>query len=388
MKKRGKIYLGAGAAAVLILAALALSGRGTEAETVQARRGDITRTVADSGYVQPATDFDLHATQSARVTQVPVETGERIVQGQTLVVLENLDLSVQISDARSQLAQAGSTAAGARASLERTRLDLNDAQENYTRTEELFQAGAVTRVELDRARLQVETLRKSLTENSSRLEAALAQAGSLSQSLEQLGAKEQQLVVKSPVDGIVLNLPVKKEQVLGPGALIATVADSGPLEVKADILSDELADIKVGQRASITAPVLGQNTLTGEVKKIYPMAGEKQSALGVIQRRVPVIISLNDPSVLKPGYEVRAAIETACRQNTLLVPREAVRTRRDSQKEVMAITAGRVRHRIVTTGLSDGNDIEIIGGLEEGDRIIRDGSLDLAENTRVKPVPR
>ncbi|MHB8986631.1 MAG: efflux RND transporter periplasmic adaptor subunit [Eubacteriales bacterium] len=136
--------------------------------------------------------------------------------------------------------------------------------------------------------------------------------------------------------------------------------------------------------ATATAPVLDQNTLSGVVKKIYPRAEEKQSALGIIQRRVPVIISLKESAGLKPGFEVRVAIETATRENVLTVPREAVRTTKDGQKEVMAVAGGRVRHRIVSTGISYGNNIEITGGLEEGDQIARDGSLDLAEKTRVK----
>lgn len=384
MKKKGKLYLGAGIAAVLVVTLLAVTTGGKEVETVQACIGSITRTVTDTGYVQPATDFNLYATQNARVIQVPVETGQAVRRGQTLVVLENLDLAVQISDVKNQLSQAGSAAEGARAALERAGLELKDAEENLARLEELFRGGAATKVELDRARLQADTSRQSMSEISTRLESSRAQAEGYSQSLQQLTAKEQQLVVKSPVDGTVLDLPAKKDQVLSPGALLANVADSGQLEIKADILSDDLADVRVGQKAGITAPVLGQNTLSGVVKKIYPRAEEKQSALGIIQRRVPVIISLKESAGLKPGFEVRVAVETATRENVLTVPREAVRTTKEGQKEVMAVAGGRVRHRTVTTGISDGNNIEITGGLEEGDQIIRDGSLDLAEKTRVK----
>ncbi|MCL6636083.1 MAG: efflux RND transporter periplasmic adaptor subunit, partial [Peptococcaceae bacterium] len=335
MKKRTRLFWGTGILAVLAAGVLALAGGGKEVETVPVRQGGIVRTVTDSGYVQPAESHDLHATQSARVVQVPVETGQAVKRGQTLVVLENLDLSVQISDLRTQLSQAGTAADGARAALERARLELKDAEENLARVRALFEAGAVPRADYDRAQLQVETARRNLTEQNARLDSALAQAAGLSWTLQQLAAKERQLVVASPVDGTVLSLPVKPGQVLNPGALLASVAAPGQLEVKADILSDDLAEVEVGQRADVTAPVLGQRVLVGEVKQIYPQAGEKQSALGIIQRRVPVIISLPDPANLKPGYEVRVAIETARRQDVLVLPREAVRTTGDGRKEVM-----------------------------------------------------
>ncbi|MCL6561158.1 MAG: efflux RND transporter periplasmic adaptor subunit, partial [Firmicutes bacterium] len=334
--------------------------------------------------VQPATNYDIHATQSARVVQVPVETGQAVKRGQTLVVLENLDLAVQISDVRSQLSQAQTTAGGARAAIERTQLELNDARENLARVQELFQAGAVTQVEYDKARLQVETTQQSLNEQRSRLNSAMAQVDGLRQSLRQLDTKGRQLVVKSPVDGTVLSLPVKQEQVLSPGTLLAGVGVPDQLEVKADILSDDLAEVKVGQKVTITAPVLGQRVLAGEVKQIYPRAEEKQSALGITQRRVPVIVALPDPAHLKPGYEVRVAIETVNRRDVLVLPREAVRTTKDGQKEVMVVVNQRVYHRVVQTGISDHKYIEITGGLEDGDLVVKDAGLDLAEKTKVK----
>ncbi len=387
MKRKRKVYLiGAIILAGLAATAMKMLWGGQEVMVLQVRPGTITRSVTDSGYVQPAVDFDIHATQSARVAEVLVETGQAVKAGQVLVTLENLDLSVQISDLRSQLSQAQTAAQSARAALERTRLELVDAGDNLKRMEELYGAGAVSRAEYEKAVLQVETCRQILKEQSARLDSALAQEAGSRESLGRLEAKEGQLVVKSPADGTVLDLPVKREEVVGPMTLVATVAAAGQLEVKADILSDDLGEVKIGQKAVISAPVLGQDTLTGEVKKIYPRAEEKQSALGVIQRRVPVIITLPDPGPLKPGYEVRVAIETRTRDGVLVLPREAVRTTGDGQREVSVVVKDRVEHRPVQTGLSDQVMIEITGGLEEGDVVVRDGGLELKEKTKVKPV--
>lgn len=387
MKRIKKVYLGGGILAALALAALlVLTGGGREVETVQAHQGGITRAVKDTGYVQPSTDYSLYAAQTARVVQVPVKTGQAVRRGQVLVVLENLDLNGQINDTRSQLSQAEAAAATARAAIERARLELQDARDDHKRIEELYRAGGISRVEYEKSGLLVEARVQSLNEQNSRLESALAQAAGLSGSLRQLAAKERQLVVESPVDGTVLSLPARQEQVLNPGALLASVAAPERLEIKADILSDDLAEVREGQKAAITAPVLGQKVLAGEVKQIYPLAEEKQSALGIIQRRVPVIISLSDPDRLKPGYEVKVAIETASRPNALVVPREAVRTTGDGRKEVMAVIEGRIQRRTVETGISDGENIEVTSGLEAGSMIVKDGSLSLPEKTKVKPL--
>ncbi|NLW37999.1 MAG: efflux RND transporter periplasmic adaptor subunit [Peptococcaceae bacterium] len=387
MKRKKKVYLiSAIVLVVLAAAAMKMLWGGQEVEVWQVRPGTITRYVTDSGYVQPASDFDIHATQSARVAEVLVETGQAVKAGQILVTLENLDLSLQISEVRSHLSQAQTAAESARAALERIRLELVEASDNLKRMEELYGAGAVSRAVYEKAVLQVETCRQTLYEQSARLDSALAQEAGCRESLSRLEAKEGQLVVESPIDGIVLDLPVKREEVVGPMTLLATVAAAGQLEVKADILSDDLGEVRIGQKAVISAPVLGQETLTGEVKKIYPRAEEKISALGVIQRRVPVIISLPDPGPLKPGYEVRVAIETQTLDRVLVLPREAVRTTGDGQREVSVVVKDRVEHRPVQTGLSDQVMIEITGGLEEGDVVVRDGGLELKEKTKVKPV--
>ncbi|MFZ5644724.1 MAG: efflux RND transporter periplasmic adaptor subunit [Bacillota bacterium] len=386
MKRNKKIYLGVGIAAVLVVAVLALKGGGTPVETVQVKQGDITRVVVETGYVQPSTNHELHATQAAKVIQVPVKTGQTVARGETLVVLENLDLAVQISDTRRQLSQSEAAAAASRAAVQRTGLELGNAEENFKRTEELYRSGTISRVEFEKAQLQVETLSRSLEEQNSLLKSSLAQVDGLGQTLQQLSAKERQLLVTSPAEGTVLSLPVQAGQVLNPGTLLASVAAPDSLEIKADILSDDLAEVAEGQKVNITAPVLGGKILTGRVKQIYPQAEEKMSALGVAQRRVPVIISLDETANLKPGFEVKVSVETMTRHDALHVPLEAVITRADGQKEVMVVVNNSVSRRIVKTGISDREKVEITGGLEDRDVIVKDGSLALPDKAKVKPA--
>lgn len=386
MKLGKKFIVGAGLLTVLAAIGWLVVNSGLEAKIVQVQPGDLVCTVEDSGYVQPATNYDIHATQSARVLQVPVETGQQVRQGTTLVLLENLDLAVQVSETRSQLSQAQNNVAEATAALERMQIELSNARENLKRMQMLLHSGAIAQTEYDQAKLLADTSQQSLNEQQARLDSAQAQINGLNQSLRQYSLKEQQLVVKSPVDGIILSLPVKQEQVVTPGALLASVAISDVLEIKAEILSDDLAEVHEGQKVNITAPVLGQKVLRGTVQQIYPRAEEIQSALGIMQRRVPVIITLPEPDNLKAGYEVRVAIETLSRQNVLLLPREAVRTIEDSRREVMLLVDNKVNHRLVETGLSNQEYIEITGGLSAGDTVLKDGSLDLKEKARIKPI--
>ncbi|GEM_PF-2892388 len=81
------------------------------------------------------------------------------------------------------------------------------------------------------------------------------------------------LTVQSPVDGVILSLPAEQEQVVTPGSVLASVAVPEKLEIKADILSDEMGEVSLGQRVKITAPVLGSKVLYGEVREIIVRDG-------------------------------------------------------------------------------------------------------------------
>ncbi|MCL2337177.1 MAG: efflux RND transporter periplasmic adaptor subunit [Firmicutes bacterium] len=386
-KRVKKILLFTGLLLVLALVSvLKIMNSGIAAETVMVRKGDLTATVQDTGYVQPTTTYDLQAPQSGKVILAPVKVGQAVRKGQTVVVLENLDLTARITDINNQLSQNATAIAGAQASLDSIRLELQNALDYLAREQELYQSGAETEVNLQAARLKADTLQQSLTQQTQVLEGYQAQEAGLRQSLQNLNLQNRQLTLQSPVDGVILHLPAQQEQVVNPGASLATVANTGAgqLEIRADILSDDLGQVALGQPVQISAPVLGAKILTGRVTQIYPQAEEEQSALGITQRRVPVIIGLNDLANLKSGYQVTVAIAIETRHNVLVVPQETVITAQAGAKEVMAVVEQSIKYKSVKTGISDQANIEITAGLQAGDILIRDGSQGFKENTKLK----
>ena len=87
---------------------------------------------------------------------------------------------------------------------------------------------------------------------------------------------------------------------------------------------------------------------------------------------------------LKPGFEVRVAIETALRREVLLLPVEAVRTAENGDRLVLFADGDRVRYRAVKTGLTDRRFVEILEGISEGDRVVRDAGVDLEDGARIR----
>ncbi|MDD4801960.1 MAG: efflux RND transporter periplasmic adaptor subunit [Syntrophomonas sp.] len=378
-----RIY-GVIAVAVAVLALIYLLNSATEVEVITVAKGDIQHTVIDTGYVQAAEYYDLYAEQGARISRISTSVGQSIQKGQSLMVLENLDLSMGSNQLQISLNQAKGLMKSAQAEVERSSIDLQDAENRLTRIKELYAAGAVSKTEYDETSSLVDKYRSILAEQTEKLKITQMQVDTYAELLSQSQQKQAQLVVKSPISGTLMQLPVLREQVVQPGTLLARVAVASQMEIKADILSDDLGEVRVGQRVQITAPVMGETVLDGEIVKIYPQAEEKQSALGVVQRRVPVIIAMENDSNLKPGYETRVRIITDSREDVLLVPREAIISVGNNQQQVMLINNGRVTFREVKIGLRDSKNVEIITGLQAGDQIIKDASIGLEENARVK----
>ncbi|NLT21236.1 MAG: efflux RND transporter periplasmic adaptor subunit [Syntrophomonadaceae bacterium] len=383
--KSWKIWLAIGVSLLIIMAVLFLRSS-QPVEAVKVETGTVTLTVEEPGYVQAVNEYDVQSDQPARINEIMIETGDRVKAGQILMRLSNPELTTQNSTAAIQLEQAISQLEQARLMQKSLQEDLKQAQNDLSRTKTLLDNGAATPVENEQMQLQVSKIENSLTQQEVVIKSAEQQVAELREISGTLQEKTAELQVLSPISGTVLDLPVKKGQVVAPGTQLAMIGSETGLEVKTELLSDETGKVKIGQPAHITAPVLGDKIINGTVTKINPRAYEKVSALGVVQSRVPVIITIDKTADLHPGYEVRVSIEVLRKENVLVVPRESVRLNSAGYYQVMSIVDGQIKIQDIETGEKNGQLVEIKAGLKEGQILVRDASQDLKEGTRVKPI--
>lgn len=383
--KSKKAWLAGGLILVGIVAATVGQMHGGQpVEVVQATRGTFTLMVEETGYVQSVNDREVQATQAGRVVDLLVETGDRVKAGQVLMRLSSPELSAEAAAVRSQLARAGSELRAAQLEEESLHSEQKQAEKDLARKKTLLESGALARVDYDQAVFEMEQLNQQLAQQQATIAGAQEQVNSLGEMLGSLEEKAGELQIISPTAGAVLDLTVKAGQVAAPGDRLAQIGSESQLEVRTELLSDEVRRVKIGQTTRVTAPVLGDQVLIGRVGKIYPQAYEKISALGVAQRRVPVIIALEQNGNLRPGYEVRAGIETVRKEKALLLPRESVQLTAAGQYRVLAVVQGRIRERIIQVGEKNQQWVEVLEGVKAGETVVRDGSRELKEGTRVK----
>jgi hypothetical protein len=177
-----------------------------EVASIQVQRGSISIKVEDTAVVQAAQDYDLYATQNAQVKNIQVEIGQEVEADTLLMELDNPTLQLQLSENQSLLAQTQASANAAAAAVKRMELQHQDAAANLTRSQELFDKGAISVSEYEQALLNMQTAKQAWEEQKSHLNTLQSQLKGLNDSREKLLRMEKELKVFSPVQGVVLEL--------------------------------------------------------------------------------------------------------------------------------------------------------------------------------------
>lgn len=187
--------------------------------------------------------------------------------------------------------------------------------------------------------------------------------------LGQSGETSTRLVYRAVNEALVLSLGVRLGNFVQPATTIATLASLDSIWVDVDIFETDAAHLTVGLEATIEFPAFPGEVWSGEVSYIYPELDRDSRTL-----RVRLVIE-NEDHRLKPNMFANISIAADPRQDVLAVPREAV-IRSGSGARVMVVRAdGDFEPRAVRTGVSNGEQIEILQGLAAGETVVTSGQF-------------
>jgi HlyD family secretion protein len=212
--------------------------------------------------------------------------------------------------------------------------------------------------------------------------------------LRQVLTRQQRGNMYSPVEGVVLEKLIENERYLPAGEVLLKIGQLEQLEVEADILSQDVIDVRPGQNVEIYGPAVAARVgagVPGKVKKIYPAGFTKVSSLGVEEQRVKVIVAF-EPAALKKlraqlglgvDYRVRVRIFTAEAKNAVTVPRSALFRGADGSWQLFTIRDGRARRVSVEVGLMNDEQVQILKGVSENEAVVLAPDTSLTDGTRV-----
>ena len=210
---------------------------------------------------------------------------------------------------------------------------------------------------------------------------------------QQLRDKERG-VMTSPIDGVVLERMESNERQVSAGTVLLSIGQLDDLEVEADVLSQDVVNVKQGNPVEIYGPAIGPETARGVVDRIYPAGFTKVSSLGVEQQRVKVVVRLAEGELarlrsereLGVGYQVRVRIYTAEKSGANVIPRSALFCGPSGDWQVYAIRGDTSRLQTVEVGLMNDEMVEVIMGLEPSDAVVLSPDATLVDGAVVRPL--
>lgn len=180
---------------------------------------------------------------------------------------------------------------------------------------------------------------------------------------------QQTVSVYAPQDGVVSTLPVREGMYVKPATRVMSLADLSSVWLLAEVFERQAEWVEVGQAADVNLPYQPGMQLEGRVEYIYP-------GLDPMTRTLKVRLRFPNPDeTLKPNMYANVKIYGGPREDVIVIPLEAlIRTGRE-ERVVVALGEGRYASRKVQAGMESGDRVEILSGIEPGDRVVTSGQF-------------
>ena len=382
---RRSLFLSLGALLVaLSLVLLAWWGwRAPQAPSIQASMKPLVRTLQFAARVTTFSRVDVGSTLTGRVSEVVVSEGAQVAAADVLIRLDGRELQAALAQAeanerqaqarldglrstgrlaaQANVTQAESVLVAALADLNRTQGLVGQGFLSQSRLDEARRAVAVAQAQLDAARAQRDANADTGTDVA-QAQAQLALATAARRSA-QVRLKETEIA--APAQARVLARSVEPGQIVQPGRALLTLALSGPLQLVAQVDERYLEQLAPGQPANVLADAYPTQMFKAQVLSIAPLVDAQRGA-------VEVKFSLPDPvpDFLREDMTVSVEVETARREQALVLPLNALRGEGDAAPTVWVARDGRVEARAVRLGLRTLASVEVTEGLEAGETVL------------------
>lgn len=366
-------------AAVLVLGAIAAFAFWPESiavDLVTAAKAPMQVTIDEEGETRVRDRFVVSAPVAGRLQRIELEPGDQVTKGMAVVRLVPADAPLLDPRMRAELGaglQASEAAVlQARAERDRAATALAHARDVLRRREQLVEAGAISREDLDAARTEVKTAESALRAAEAMVSQASHQVQLAQARLQSPGTSGRAIELRAPVDGVILKRLHESEAVVPPGEPLIEIGDPGRIEVVSDLLSTDAVRVSPGQAVRIEQWGGGQ-ALEARVRRVEPSGFMKVSALGVEEQRVNVIIDFVDAAaagrLLGDAYRVEVRIVIWQAGEVVTVPVGSL-FRRGEGWAVFVVEGNRATLRTIELGHRNSEAGEIVKGLQPGETVV------------------
>ena len=325
-------------------------------EELSVTTGDIQRSTVVTGKITPRNEVNIKPQINGIIAELYKEAGQQVERGEVIAKLTVIPDMNSLSAAQSRVRLA--------------ELNLKQAQVNFDREAALYAQNLVSAEDYDKV---LQLLNQAREEASAAQEALEVVRDGVSKS----NAKSSSTLVRSTVTGLILDIPVKvgnsviQANTMNDGTTVATVADMNDLIFDGQIDETEVGALSEGMPVVITIGALQDYSFDATLEYISPKAVESN---GANQFEIKAAVRTEPGKTIRSGYSANAEIVLQREEQVLNVSESALEFAGDSTFVYRKSADGSFVRTPVTTGVSNGVNIEIKSGLAEGD-IVRGNQI-------------
>ncbi len=361
---------------------------GVQLETVAA--SSVNEVYEATGTVRAKTSTVLSSKIMGTVLALRVREGDRVKAGQTLIEIDNREAAAQLQKAQAGLRQAEQAVAEAdqasnaalsakaaaeankrlaAATLARYQTLLERKSVSPQEFDEVKAKAQVAEAEADRATKMLEVLAAKKKQGQAQMDQAKADIASA-----QVFAGYARVV--TPISGIVTAKQIEVGATATPGAPLLTIEDAAQYRLEAAVEESQIGKIHLKDRARVKIDAIGGEELEGTVAEILPAADP-------MSRSYTVKLDISSSQPLRSGLYGTARFVRGQRQ-AISVPASAISQRGQLAGVFVVDGANIARLRLIKTGKTYGDRVEVLSGLNEGERIAIDGVAKLNDGVKVQ----
>jgi RND family efflux transporter MFP subunit len=292
--------------------------------------------------------------------EVRAQVGDRVREGQTLVVLDARDLESSVSRAEAGRAEITSSLPEAESGIAAAKAQVDLAQVTFNRMQDLLNKRSVTNQEFDEASARLKAAQAALDMSRARRTQLDSKMAQMEQDVRAAGIQRGFAEVTAPFSGTIITKSIEPGTLAVAGAPLFTVEREGAYRLEASVEESRLSLARVGQTVSVRIDGV-DHTIAARVAEIVPSV-DSAARTGTVKIDLPALPEL------RSGLFGRARFDAGVRR-TLTIPAASVMQRGQLQSVYIADN-NIARVRLVTLGTTAKDQVEVLSGLNQGERVI------------------
>ena len=322
-----------------------------EYQEFAAEYGSISRSTVVTGKIIPRNEVNIKPQINGIISELLKEAGQQVKEGEVIAKLRVIPDMNSLSSAQSRVRLA--------------EINLKQAQTNYEREKALFDKNLVSHEEYDQVLQQYEQAKEEKAAAQESLEV-------IRDGVSKSNATGSSTLVRSIITGLILDIPVKvgnsviQANTMNDGTTVATVANMSDLSFDGNIDETEVGTLVEGMPMQISIGAIADYSTQAALEYISPKAVENN---GANQFEIKAAVKASGDQMIRSGYSANAEIVLEHADSVLVIPESALEFEGEDTFVYVKGVDGEYLKSPVTTGLSDGLNIEIRSGLQEGDLV-------------------